>query len=70
MTTTRCNAEQRKHFVESHGCEPALGTLEQRLGIIIRRHGGFTGAVRMSDRERRDYELWLQIEGIENSTAA
>lgn len=48
--TKRCNAEQRKAFNRrapyQRACfgaqpgEPALGTLEQRLAIIIRRLGG------------------------------
>lgn len=46
-----------------HG-EPALGTVDERLDIITRRLGGKTGAVRMSDDERREYHRWLAVNGL------
>lgn len=46
--------------------EPALGTLNERLGIIIRRQGGRTRPVRATARERRDYADWCREQGIPN----
>lgn len=65
MTMQRLPAEERKHFT-SPGWprdlqfEPALGTLDERLGIILRRHGGKT---RMSPMPRweRDYLKTLAL---------
>jgi hypothetical protein len=55
MTTKRCNAEERKAFKarypysdvrkhSQHG-EPALGTLEERLNIVIRRLGEYSHGI-------------------------
>jgi hypothetical protein len=49
---TRSNALDPRDF------PPALGTLEQRLQILVTRLGGQT-RVRASDRERREYQRWL-----------
>lgn len=78
--TRRCNAAERQAFkawwppltggrygsnqVTQRG-EPALGTLEERLSIIIQRLGGTTGAVRMSANERLEYARWQAREGIQ-----
>jgi hypothetical protein len=67
MTTTRCTPAERKAFkgyiTLSSGhihpiTEPALGTLEQRLDIIIRRLGGGSRIV-VGPRERQ----WLKDHG-------
>jgi hypothetical protein len=52
MTPARCTPAERKVFnsrrcSDGHGgyvreTEPALGTLDERLGIIVRRLGGTT----------------------------
>jgi hypothetical protein len=57
MTTTRMSALEVA--VAGYDTEPALGTLEQRLDIIIRRHGGDTRRKYASRNERRDYLRWL-----------
>jgi hypothetical protein len=70
MTTKRCTAAERRAFEplylgDSYGeqiGEPALGTLDQRLHIILRRLGARVAPVRMTARERNDYERWLQSE--------
>lgn len=72
MTITRCTPTERVHFRKicaEHALgdghklrdtEPALGTLDQRLDILIRRHGGRTSAFPPMTREqRREYELLL-----------
>jgi len=71
MTTRRLNPEDRKGFARiadqiaredrqnPHIREPALGTIEERLDIIVRRHGGQTGPVRLTKGEKADYAEWL-----------
>lgn len=39
--------------------EPAMGTLDERLGIIIRRLGGRTAPVNATRAEVAEYDLWL-----------
>jgi len=67
-TTTRLTAAERAHFAGPYGTvagtEPAMGTLDQRLGIIIRRLGGRTGAVRASVAERHEHAVWLAKNGL------
>lgn len=60
--TTRCTPEERakfKKFSPNLGCygdEPALGTLDERLGILIRRFGGRTKPLpRLTAAEREQY---------------
>jgi hypothetical protein len=69
--TTRCNAEERKAFKRqaTHHAgvidpveEPALGTLEQRLDIIFKRHGGNLRPLKPTPAERDAYALWLEQE--------
>ena len=43
--------------------EPALGTLDERLNIIIKRHGGTVGPIRLTPGERADYAAWLAENG-------
>ena len=43
--------------------EPALGTLDERLNIIIQRCGGRVGPVRVTKGERADYAAWLAENG-------
>ena len=65
--TRRLSGDERKAPIfnaRQYGHEPALGSLDERLGIIIRAHGGSTGPVRMTARERREYEAWLASEGL------
>lgn len=57
MTTTRTSALERS--LAEYGTEPALGTLDQRLDIIIRRHGGNTKRPTATQAERREYLRWL-----------
>lgn len=53
MTTKRCTPAERRVFSKPfqfpsasgrpiRGTEPALGSLDQRLGILVRRFGGST----------------------------
>lgn len=61
MTTTRCTPAERRHFEKTAPAgEPALGTLDERLGILCRRLGIRTGTVRASDKERLEYQRWLR----------
>lgn len=72
--TTRLPADARRHFGVQHRwsnhhetwetLEPAMGTLEQRLDILVRRFGGTTGPVKMTKREREEYAAWLKAEGL------
>lgn len=39
--------------------EPAIGTLDERLGIIVRRHGGRTRRPTATRAERVEYVRWL-----------
>jgi hypothetical protein len=73
MTTTRLTAAERLVFKSpttryqiraEWRTEPGLGTLDERLGIIVRRLGGSTGTVRASDSERRDLAYWLAENGL------
>ena len=75
--TRRCNAQERQCTAFRHSeawntlgsrsrTEPALGTLDERLGIIVRRLGGRTGPVRATARERQDYADWCRNQGIDN----
>lgn len=77
--TRRCTAAERdcpafRHTVSTgYGLsvvggrtEPALGTLHERLGIIVRRLGGHTGPPRATQRELHDYADWCQEQGIPN----
>jgi hypothetical protein len=72
VTTTRLTAVERKVFNAPtdtrHALlartEPAMGTLDERLGIIIKRHGGSIGMVRASDSERLDHARWLARNGL------
>jgi len=71
MATTRLNPEERKAFARyadqvsredrqnAVPREPALGTVDERLDIIIRRHGGQTGPIRLTKAERAAYDAWL-----------
>lgn len=63
MTTARLSAAERRlgKFTDAtiagmigRQQEPAMGTLDERLGILVRRLGGHTGAIRASKAER-DY---------------
>lgn len=45
--------------------EPALGTLAERLDILSRRHGVPT-TIRLTNRERREYAIWLTQNDLEN----
>lgn len=66
MAGTRCNAAERAAFQRlriqvSSGqvmrCdEPALGTVDQRLDIIIRRLGGRTKLAPLTEAERAEFE--------------
>jgi hypothetical protein len=62
----RCNAAERAKFGPAQPgllletTEPALGTLAERLDIIIRRQGGRTKAPTATNQERRDYAAWLR----------
>lgn len=60
MATKRFTAAERAQWRkrEPYGTEPALGTLDERLGIIIRRQGGLTGTPRPHKWER-DYAAHL-----------
>lgn len=68
MTSTRLTSAERKAFlgkrageiIGRYECEPALGTLDERLGILVRRHGGRTRVQRLSSHERADYLAWLR----------
>lgn len=40
--------------------EPAMGTLDERLDIIIRRLGGRTGPIKLTPDERRLVESYRQ----------
>ena len=62
----RCNAAERARYrkpisagyADLPGFEPALGTLDQRLAILVRRHGGrVKGLPAMSAAEKREYAL-------------
>lgn len=57
MTTTRLSAPERK--LPFYDDEPALGTVAERLDIIIRRHGGNTKRPKATQSERREYLAWL-----------
>lgn len=71
MTTTRLPSSERAHF-RTHwpeygkygqrlrNTEPALGgTLDQRLDIILRRHGGRAFPLPLRAPEREAYQAWL-----------
>lgn len=66
--TVRLPPEHRNHYLtagmwqEPKPCEPALGTLSERLGILIRRHGGTTGPIRLTRAERAKWAEYLQPE--------
>lgn len=67
MTTVRFTAEERRIFTggipapgRPRWQEPALGTLDERLGIILRRLGGRTAAPRPTEEERAEYAEWLK----------
>ena len=65
--TRRLSSDERKAPIfnaREYGHEPALGSLDERLGIIIRGHGGTTGPIRLTVRERHEYEQWLASEGL------
>lgn len=71
----RLTADERKRFAryatdmnerDDRWCtastpEPALGTLDERLDIIIRRHGGRTGPVRLTPAERRQLDECREV---------
>lgn len=68
MSTTRVPAAQRKHYGEYASqsgydkpplMEPALGSLDQRLKILVARHHGFVQTPRATDAERGEYLAWL-----------
>jgi hypothetical protein len=73
MTTMRLNAEERKIWARKaatgnktqmgakvYSPEPGLGTVRQRLDIIIQRQGGRVRSARMTEEEREDYRFWLR----------
>lgn len=63
----RCNAAERAAFKAkriggidhtSQGQEPALGSVDERLSILIRRLGGRTSPLpRLTDAEREQYRI-------------
>jgi hypothetical protein len=73
--TKRCTAGERIAFgrtphdgkiAASQLGEPALGSLEDRLSIIIGRLGGRVGPVTMSPAERAEYGEWCSANGVQN----
>lgn len=66
--TRRLTAQERRTLNRMYGNpqEPALGTVDQRLGILVRRLGGHTRPPRMTERERRDYAEWCRDQGVPN----
>jgi len=64
----RLTVDERPHFgefatfagIKPPLMEPVMGTLDQRLGILVRRHGGRTQPLRTTDAERREYLEWLR----------
>jgi hypothetical protein len=76
MSTKRCTVSERKPFTpsarergyglrEQYG-EPALGTVDERLSIILARLGKPRRVVSMSPAERDEYERWLSDNGLAN----
>lgn len=62
MSTTRCKSMERNGFEDRGGkvMEPALGTLDERLSIIAKRHGRSPGTPRATNAERLAYVAWLR----------
>lgn len=69
MTTTRLPANERNNFRKTgtgrglERAEPALGALQERLDIIIRRHGGRLAPLPLRPAEREAYQAWLAGKG-------
>lgn len=67
MSTRRCNAAERAAFKvkrihgidpRTQGQEPALGSVDERLGILVRRLGGRTAPLpRLTEAEREQYRI-------------
>lgn len=71
----RLTVEERPHFGEFATfagtkpplMEPVMGTLEQRLSILVQRFGGRVQPLRSTESERATYIEWLRVNDPEAS---